>query len=99
MTETLISLVSIVWGIIGANLVGLTFKKYSFGLTGNTIVGVFGSVFFLKSFGRLGFDPVSIMNGGNLNVKLFILNSSVSIIGGCLAIIVAKAIKRKMETQ
>ena len=98
MTETLISLISIVCGVMGANMTGFIAKRYSFGITGNSIAGVFGSIFFLKLFGRLGFDPISIMCSGSINVKLFILNSLVSILGGCIAIIVAKSVKRKMKT-
>ena len=98
MTETIISLISIGFGIMGANLTGYIVKRYSFGITGNSIAGVFGSIFFLKSFGRLGFDPVSIMSSGSLDVKLFILNCLVSIIGGCIALIIAKTVKRRMET-
>ena len=37
MTATLISLLSILTGIIGANILAITFKKYSFGIVGNTI--------------------------------------------------------------
>ncbi len=67
MTTTLISLISILIGIIGANTIGFVLKKYSFGIIGNTIAGVFGSVFLIKSLGRLGFDPVSITNSTNIN--------------------------------
>lgn len=49
MTDTLISLISILFGIIGANSTEYIFKKYSFGITGNTIASVFGSVFLIKS--------------------------------------------------
>ena len=52
MTATLISLISIVIGIIGANLLGLFYKKYSFGLAGNTIAGVFGCIISIKFFGQ-----------------------------------------------
>ena len=82
MTDTLISLMSIMIGIIGANLMGFIYKKYSFGLTGNTIAGVFGSILCIKSFGRLGFDPISIMQSGNTNLLLFSLNCVVSFSGG-----------------
>ena len=51
MTETLISLLSILLGIVGANSTGFVFKKYSFGVVGNTIAGVFGSILLIKSFG------------------------------------------------
>ena len=97
MTDTLISLISILIGIIGANLTGFIFKKYSFGFTGNTIAGVFGSVFLIKSLGRLGFDPLSIMQSENINISLFILNSLVSFCGGVLAVILLKMFKNKMS--
>jgi len=97
MTETSISLVSIIIGIIGANIMGLIFKKYSFGIIGNSIAGVFGSVFFIKSLGRLGFDPISIMQSGTLNAKLLIINLLISFIGGFIAIVFAKKLKNKMN--
>lgn len=97
MTDTLISLISIYIGVIGANLTGFVFKKYSFGIIGNTIVGVFGSIFLIKSFGRLGFDPVSIMQSGKVNIILFTINSVVSFFGGSLAVILLKRFKSKMD--
>lgn len=97
MTDTLISLISIFIGIVGANLAGFVFKKYSFGLLGNTIAGVFGSVFLIKSFGRLGFNPISIMQSGTLNIKLFIVNSLVSFLGGVIAVILIKMLRNGMD--
>jgi len=97
MTDTLISLISILIGIIGANLTGFIFKKYSFGIIGNTIAGVFGSIFLIKSLGRLGFDPLSIMQSGNINTSLFTINSLVSFCGGILAVILLKMLKNKMS--
>lgn len=88
MTTTLISLISILVGIIGANGTGFFFKKYSFGLTGNTICGVFGSVFLIKSFGRLGLDPKLIMQSGTVNYFLLTSNFLVSSLGGAIALIV-----------
>ncbi len=99
MTDTLISLLSIMIGIVGANLMGLFIKKYSFGFTGNTIAGVFGSILCIKSFGRLGFDPVSIMQSGNTNLLLFFLNCFVSFAGGALAIVFLKELKDAMDTK
>ena len=97
MTETLISLISIFIGIAGANLTGVIFKKYSFGLIGNTIVGVFGSVFFIKSIGRLGFDPMSIMQSGNVNITLLIVNLIISFCGGMIAVILLKMLDKKIN--
>ena len=97
MTATLISLISISVGIIGSNLIGFLYKKYSFGLIGNTIAGVFGSVFLIKSFGRLGFDPNSIIQSGSVNLVLFILNLIVSFIGGAIAIFLIYKLKTKMN--
>lgn len=96
MTETLISLFSILVGIAGANLTGYLFKKYSFGLTGNTIAGVFGSIFLIKSIGRLGFDPVSILHNGEPDLFLFFLNILVSFLGGALAVIFVKILDKKV---
>ncbi|MDO9274999.1 MAG: hypothetical protein Q7T92_05540 [Lutibacter sp.] len=97
MTDTLISLISIVIGIIGANLTGFLFKKYSFGIVGNTIAGVFGSVLFIKSLGRLGFDPISIMKLGSVNFNLFIINAAVSFCGGVVAVILIRKLKTIMD--
>lgn len=76
---------------------GFLFKKFSLGLIGNSIVGVFGGIFFIKVFGRLGFDPISIMHSGNLNGKLFFLNILVSIAGGMITLVLAKELKNKMN--
>ncbi len=97
MTETLISLVSILIGIIGANLIEFIFKEYSFGIIGNTIAGVFGSIFFIKSFGRLGFDPVSIMQDGSVNIVLLIINLAASLCGSIIAVILAKQLQKMMN--
>ena len=97
MTDTLISLISILIGIAGANSTASIFKKYSFGLIGNTIAGVFGSILFIKSFGRLGFTPQSIMRLGDFHLNLFIINCLVSFAGGSLAVILISKLKRKMN--
>lgn len=76
---------------------GLIYKKYSFELIGNTIAGVFGSIFFIKSLGRLGFDPKSIIQTGDINIYLFIINCIVSFCGGLIAVIIIKKIKNKIN--
>ncbi|SOS47526.1 hypothetical protein [Tenacibaculum dicentrarchi] len=96
MTATLISLISILIGILGANSMGKLVKKYSFGLTGNTIAGVFGSVFFIKSFGRLGFSPKFIVQVEHINYALFLLNSIVSFLGGAVAVFLIYQLKNKL---
>ena len=98
MTDTLISLISILVGIIGANSTGFFFKKYSFGITGNTIAGVFGSVFLVKLFGMLGFDPKSIMQLGTVNYSLFIINIIVSFCGGVMAIFLIRKLKSIIDS-
>ncbi|WP_298502450.1 hypothetical protein [uncultured Maribacter sp.] len=97
MTGTLISLISILIGIVAANSIGFMYKKYSFGMIGNTIVGVFGSVFLIKSFGRLGFSPWYIMNNGDFEGLLLCINIVVSAIGGALGLVLAKVIKNKLN--
>lgn len=97
MTDTLISIISILIGIIGANIIEYTFKKYSFGIIGNTIAGVFGSIFFIKSFGRLGFSPKSIIELGSVNYSLFIINIIVSFLSGLIAVILIYKLKNKMN--
>lgn len=90
MTGTLISLLSILIGIIAANSIAFKFKAYSFGIIGNTIIGVFGSILFIKIFGRLGFNPWFIMNDGDFNGFLLIINLAVSAFGGALGLVLAK---------
>lgn len=97
MTGTLISLISIFIGIIAANVFGYFNKTYSFGFTGNTLVGVFGSILFIKMFGRLGFDPWSIMNKGTFHSSLFILNCVISILGGIIGLMAIKSIARRLS--
>jgi len=99
MTPTIISLTSILIGISGANLAGYIFKTYSLGSIGNTISGVFGSAFFIKSFGRLGFDPISIMEFGNINYNLLIINFLVSFLGGVVAVILIHKLKTVMNKE
>ncbi|NOR75271.1 MAG: hypothetical protein GQ525_08930 [Draconibacterium sp.] len=93
MTQTIIALLSILAGILGSNIFGIVFKKYSSGIIGNTILGVFGSIFFIKLFGRLGFNPNSIMETGDVNLLLFIVNIVISLLGGVFAVFIANKIK------
>lgn len=97
MTDTLMSLISILTGIIGANITGYIFKTYSLGIVGNTIAGVFGSIFLIKSVGRLGFDPKSIMAFGDVHFGLLALNLFVSFIGGAFAVVLIHKLKTKMR--
>lgn len=97
MTGTLISLISIFIGIFAANLFGFFKKKYSFGFTGNTLIGVFGSILLIKTFGRVGFDPWSITNNGNFNGVLLVINLFVSALGGVLGLVFTKWIFIKMN--
>jgi uncharacterized membrane protein YeaQ/YmgE (transglycosylase-associated protein family) len=99
MTATLISLFSVVVGIITANLTGYFFKKYSFGVIGNTIIGVFGSVFIIKSFGRLGFDPGSIIQPEGVNMLLLVINLIASFLGGSFAIVLVRKLKNLMNKE
>ncbi|SDX08143.1 hypothetical protein [Aequorivita viscosa] len=97
MTDTLIAIISIFIGILGALLLSVFKKKYSMGFTGNTIAGIFGSIFFIKIFGRLGFDPISIMKTGEVNYALFAINMAVSLVGGAIGLLVTKLIVTKMN--
>ncbi|WP_340155972.1 hypothetical protein [uncultured Winogradskyella sp.] len=97
MTGTLISLISIVIGIISANIFGKFYEKYTFGFKGNTLVGVFGSVLLIKTFGRLGFDPWSIMNDGDFDAFRLAINLLVSALGGVLVLMLAKKIYLKLN--
>lgn len=97
MTDTLIAIISIFVGIIGANVFGSHRKKYTMGFTANTIAGIFCSIFFIKIFGRLGFDPISIMESGDVNLVLFAINMAVSLIGGAIGLIVVKILRNKLD--
>ncbi len=97
MTATLISLISILTGIVGANIYGFVFRKYSFGIIGNSIAGVFGSVFLIKSVGRIGFDPKAIMLTSDVNLILFAINLIVSFLGGVIAVVLISKLKTKMS--
>lgn len=98
MTESLISLLSIFIGLIGANILAYYKPKYSYGFIGNTITGVFGSILVVKILGRLGFDPNSIMALGSTNWSLFIVNLVASFIGGGGALIILKTIQNEFES-
>ena len=97
MTATLISLISVLTGIVGANISGFIFKKYSLGIIGNTIAGVFGSVFLIKSVGRIGFDPKAIMQSSDVNLTLFTINLMAAFLGGALAVIIICKLKNEMN--
>ncbi|MCI2228586.1 hypothetical protein MC378_05360 [Polaribacter sp. MSW13] len=97
MTDTLIAIISIFVGMMGANFLGVFKKKFSLQFIGNTITGIFGSIFFIKMFSRLGFDPMTIMKTGSLNVVLFSINMLVSFLGGVLGLIFAKWLITKMN--
>ena len=97
MTDTLISIISIFVGMIGANILAVFFTKYSLRFIGNTIAGIFGSIFFIKIFSRLGFDPMTIMKTGDINIVLFSINMLVSFFGGVLGLIFAKKMITKMN--
>ena len=97
MTQTIISLLSILAGIIGANVFGVIFKEHSFDVIGHSIAGVFGSIFVIKSLGRLGFDPNSIMETGEVNTFLFVVNIFISLIGGGMAVFMASKIEKGMN--
>ncbi|MBA6151358.1 hypothetical protein [Gelidibacter maritimus] len=97
MTDTLIALISIFMGIIAAHVFAVINKKKSLGFIGNTMAGVFGSIFFIKVFGRLGFDPISIMATGHANRALLTINMLVSMAGGAIGVFGIELIKRKLN--
>jgi uncharacterized membrane protein YeaQ/YmgE (transglycosylase-associated protein family) len=97
MTHTLISLLSIVLGIIGANAAGYLFKKYSFGLTGNTIAGVFGSILLIKIFGRFGLSPEFILQTGTVDYLLLTSNFFVALCGGAIAVLLVAKVKNSID--
>ncbi|WP_133122128.1 hypothetical protein [Brumimicrobium salinarum] len=97
MTHTLISILSIFSGFFGAHFFALVKPKFSLGFTGNSIVGIFGSILLIKSFGRLGFNPFAIMETGNVNWLLFTINLMVSFLGGILFLMLTQWVVKKMN--
>lgn len=95
MNEGLIALLSISFGIIGANSTSFFRKESSLALKGNTLVGVFASVFFIKSFGRMGFDPRSITNSSDYSTLLLCINLTVAFLGGFIGVVIAKNLIQK----
>ncbi|ANW95610.1 hypothetical protein AXE80_04660 [Wenyingzhuangia fucanilytica] len=98
MTETSISLLSILVGIVASNIYAYFSNSKDFGITGNTILGVFGSILFIKSFSRLGFSPSDIMQYHELNIGLFSINILVSALGGILFFLLVKYLYQKASS-
>ena len=97
MTDTLISLISIFIGVIAANVFGIFSKKQYFDIVGNSMAGVFGSIFFIKALGRLGISPTDIMKTGTVNNVLLIVNLLVSIFGAIIILVSLKKINIKLN--
>ena len=97
MTQTIIALLSITIGIVGTNIFAYFYNKYSLEIIGNTIVGVFGSIFIIKTFGRLGFNPNSIVINGITSWHLLPINLLASVSGGILLLIIITNFKRRMD--
>jgi hypothetical protein len=97
MTQTFIALLSITFGIIGTNIFAYFSEKFSLGIIGNTIAGVFGSIFIVKTLGRLGFDPNSIVSNGATSWFLLPINLLASVLGGILLLLIIIRFKRMMD--
>ena len=89
MVATVVSLVSILVGVIAANVFGFVFRKHAFDSIGNSIAGVFGSVFLMKTFRLL----TAMTTISKKQVWLVIL---VSIIGSIVMTIMLKQIQVKI---
>lgn len=98
MTETSISLLSMIVGIISTHLYAYKSKTKEFGFTGNTILGVFGSILFIKSFSRLGFSPSDVMKDNHLNMIPFSIYILISALGAILFFILAKYLYKKASS-
>lgn len=72
INPSFVSLIGIIFGFLGANSIILWNKNKSLGLTGNSIVGVFSSVLFIKIVGRL----FHLELGANILVMVSILIGS-----------------------
>lgn len=99
MTETTISLLSIVIGMLGSLTFANIKPQYSLNFTGNLIAGVFASILIIKTFGRLGFNPTDISTQQQVNYWLLFLNLSISFISGCLGIFLIYNLKKKLSNK
>ncbi len=95
MNAGLIALLSISLGIFGANASRWIYKFHSFGLIGDSIIGVFGSVFVIKTIGRFGFNPAAIVANVDISIELLALNLLVSFFSGLYAVVIASRVKKK----
>ncbi|PIK16425.1 hypothetical protein [Halobacteriovorax sp. JY17] len=97
MLESLISLFSIFIGVAASNITGLFLEK-KWMTTSNSIAGVFGSIFLIKAFSRLGFAPQHIVGFQSINYLLFSIHILMSITGGSLmALLYYKLLKEKKK--
>ena len=99
MNESLIALSSIVVGVFGVFIYTKLSNKSYFSLTANSIISVFGSVFFTKSFGSLGIKPTTIFNNDSLNILLLICYYLISICGGIITLIIIKKVVSKYNLE
>ena len=95
MNESLLSLLSVCFGIFGAMMLPILTKRNFFGLIGNIIIGVFGSVFFTKLIGRFGVNPMTIIENNQINYLFLILYFLIAIIGGAISLWLFKKIISK----
>lgn|GEM_PF-713767 len=95
MIESLFSLLSVTFGIIGALGFAQLKKKYSSGLVANTIVGVFGSILMVKTVGKLGFDPRAITAQHTIHLTPLLINVMVCLISGAGALYLLAKIRAK----
>lgn len=90
MTETSISLLSILVGIVAALLFAKLKPIYSLGFAGNCIVGVFGSILFIKVFGRLlNLAPDAVVLENGIHLLKLTANLLLSALGGLLGLYIA----------
>ncbi len=94
MTETIISLLSIIVGIVGTVIFARIYTTSFSGITLPTICGVFGSILFIKVFSRLGFSPNHITHSHS-KILLLLLNFAVSILGGIAVLKFIFYVKKK----
>jgi len=96
MTATVIALLSIWLGIFGGLSYSLFNKNTEIYYIKRIIVGVFGSIFFIKALSKLGFTPFDILANGSISIPLLILNFTVSFLGGLVAVFVLRKVERKV---
>ncbi|MEK2646760.1 hypothetical protein [Bdellovibrio sp. BCCA] len=93
-------LIPIISGVIGGNVAGSSFKKFSLGATGNSFVGLLGGAAGAIVLGMLGGDGADSIpltsQAGTLNMSALIAAIASGGIGGGVLMSVVGVLKQKV---